>query len=238
MGSNNLMNFLKNICSITLLLLFVSCASLPNREYTSEAERLYYNGIFYLQHGNGFNDYYQRALESFDTIIEKYKGSKYEPLARLGKADTFFQEGEYQKAAIAYDEFITLYPFKYPEVLKAKYKLALCYYKLSESFDRDQHYTKLAYNSFIDFLSICQQNKHTDFCKKNIETAQKKALEMRDKLARRIMYIAKFYLKRNYKLAAINRLKELIQKYPDSSYSLKASKLLKKLEAELWNTNK
>ncbi len=236
MVKNNWTNLLKSICSIAILMVIVSCASLPQKEYGSEAERLYNEGIFYLQHANGFNDYYQRALKLFEEIIEKYKGSKYEPLARIGKADTLFKEGKYKEAAIPYDEFITLFPFQYPEVLKAKYMLAMCYYNLSESFDRDQHYTTLAYNSFGEFLQICSRNPQREmkYCTDYSGDAREKLKEMENKLAHRIYYIAEFYLKRNYRLAAISRLKTLINTFPDSQYTERARSLLKQLERELW----
>ena len=212
----------------------MGCASLPQKGYRSVPEKLYYEGMFYLEHGNDFNNYYEKALSRFDQVIDNYKGSKYEPLARLAKGRVLFKEGKYTEAAVVFDEFISLYPF-HAEVPQAKYLLAECYYRLSDSFDRDLNYIQMAYQQFGDFLTLCsQRTQKSGFCKNKVDGARRYYREIKEKLARRIYYIGKFYLKRGYRLAALSRFRELISMYPDTSYGKKAEKLVTKIEKEIW----
>ena len=227
---------LRITCVSIMILLFVgSCASLPKRNYSSEEEKLYSEAIFYLEHGNGFNDYYQRAYKLFEELLEKYPGSKYEVAAKIGKADALFKQGKYSLAAAIYGEVLNSYPYD-PLSVKAKFMLAECYRNLSDTYDRDLQNIQLAYQNYEEFLEFCRMKNgvNPEFCRDKIEKAVKLKSEMEDKLAKRILYIARFYLKRGYKLAAYERLKELLDKYPDSSVAEDARRVYERLSGELW----
>ncbi len=204
---------------------------------------------------------WETILKLLKEVQLRYTYSPYATLAELRTGDVFFERGEYEQAAIEYEEFLKRHP-AHPDAPYATYQLSRSFYRQLKSPDRDPTYTRDALKWFTIFV-----DKYPD--SPLVPTAEKRIIKCRQRLAKREIYIGNFYNKRkNYKAAAFRynvvveeysdtkqmpeamyllgrayakqdkydlaraTLTRLVQTYPDESYANKASSLLSKIEGK------
>jgi outer membrane protein assembly factor BamD (BamD/ComL family) len=68
------------------------------------------------------NSHYAEARTLLDTLISKHPDSSYVPRAKLSIADAWFSEGNFEKAELEYNDFVTFFPNR-PEAAKAQSKI-------------------------------------------------------------------------------------------------------------------
>ncbi len=261
----------ENKLSVFLLLTFsmlfvVSCGSKKVPKDMND-EQLYEAAVEELQGQNrGFPWIF--GGRDFDTIFKlfkevqlRYTYSSYATLAELRTADTYFERGEYETAAIEYEEFLKRHP-GHKEAAYATYRLGLSFYKEISSPDRDPTFTREALEWFTFFVDEYPGSPL-------VPDAEQRMQKCRDRLAKREIMIGNFYNKRkNYNAAASryivvvseypnsnkyqealyllgrayakseryelarNTLSRLVQEYPDQKYSGKASSILNDIEGK------
>ncbi len=204
---------------------------------------------------------YDTILKYLKEVQLRYTYSPYATLAELRVGDVFFDKGEYEQAAIEYEEFLKRHP-GHPDASYATYRLALSFYREVKSPDRDPTTTREALKWFNLFIE-----KYPD--SPLVANAKKRVVKCRQRLAKREIYIGNFYSKRkNYKAAAhryslvVNdysdtkqrpeamyllgrayakqdqydlareTLNQLVQGYPNEKYSNKASSLLNDIQGK------
>jgi outer membrane protein assembly factor BamD len=261
----------ENKLSVFLLLTFsmlfvVSCGSKKVPKDMND-EQLYEAAVEELQGQSGGFPWIFGGRD-FDTIFKlfkevqlRYTYSPYATLAELRTADTYFERGEYETAAIEYEEFLKRHP-GHKEVAYATYRLALSFYKEIRSPDRDPTFTREALKWFTLFVDEYPGSPL-------VPDAEQRMQKCRDRLAKREIMIGNFYNKRkNYNAAAgrylvvvseypnsnkyqealyllgrayakseryelaRNTLNQLVQEYPDQKYSGKASSILNNIEGK------
>jgi outer membrane protein assembly factor BamD len=151
------------------------------------------------------------ARKYFRRIIDGFPQSELVPAARLGLADAFFSEGGTANrilAASAYREFLTFYP-SHPRADYAQFRVAESYFAQKNPPDRDQTPTHQALEEYQRLLDVYPDSAY-------VEQARQRIKQCRQTLARHEFDVGYFYqrTRRAYR-AAINRFKELLQKYPD-----------------------
>jgi outer membrane protein assembly factor BamD len=204
---------------------------------------------------------YETILKYLKEVQLRYTYSPYATLAELRTGDVFFEQGDYEQAAVEYEEFIKRHP-GHQEASYATYQLAISYYRQILSPDRDPTTTREA----LKWLNIFIE-KYPD--SPLVAKAEQRVVKCRQRLAKREIYIGNFYNKRkNYK-AAVHRyglvvadysdtkqmpeamyllgrayakqdqydlaratLNQLVQTYPDEKYAGKASSLLNDIEGK------
>lgn len=139
----------------------------------------------------------------------RYTYSPYAALAELRTGDVFFQRGDYEQAAIEYEEFLKRHP-GHREAAYATYRLALSYYKEIRSPDRDPTGMRQALQWFNVFIE-----KYPD--SPLVPDAREKIIKCRNRLAKREIYIGNFYSKRDNYKAAADRYKIVVNDYSDTS---------------------
>ncbi len=204
---------------------------------------------------------YETILKYLKEVQLRYTYSPYATLAELRTGDVFFEQGEYEQAAIEYEEFIKRHP-GHQEASYATYQLAISYYRQILSPDRDPTTTREALKWFNIFIEKYPSSPL-------VAKAEQRVVKCRQRLAKREIYIGNFYNKRkNYKAAAhryglvvadysdtkqmpeamylLGRayakqdeydlaratLNQLVQTYPDEKYAGKASSLLNNIEGK------
>jgi len=204
---------------------------------------------------------YETILKYFKEVQLRYTYSPYATLAELRTGDIFFERGEYEQAAIEYEEFIKRHP-AHKDASYATYQLARSYYRQILSPDRDPTTTREALKWFNIFI---EQYPDSPL----VATAEGRVVKCRQRLAKREIYIGNFYNKRkNYPAAAYRygivvtdysdtkqmpeamyllgrayakqdqydlaraTLTQLVQTYPDEKYANKASSLLSDIEGK------
>lgn len=176
------------------------------------------------------NHNYPRAVELFGEVERLYPFSKLAPKARVMTAYSHFKDEEYDKAIDVINSFIDLNPGS-KEVQFMHYLKAISYYDRIKDVRRDQEVTRQAK---LAFEEIIRRFPGTSYAKE----AKYKLNLIRDHLAGKEMEVGRFYAtKKNY-IAALNRYKEVLKEYDDTSqveealYRLVETNLLLGIDSE------
>jgi outer membrane protein assembly factor BamD len=151
---------------------------------------------------------YEEAEESFKTLMEDYPLSPFALEAQLMMADVSYAQEKYDEASSYYTNFVALHP-THTRASYALFQKGMSYFKDVLSYDRDQTSTRKALFAFEDLVAAYPGS-----------TYREKAVELigflRRRLARRELYIARFYFKgKNYK-GALSRFRDVLKEYPEA----------------------
>ncbi len=149
---------------------------------------------------------YEKAIETFQAIIDNYPYSEYEIEAQLKIADAYFDSGSYDEALSYYRDFADLHP-QNPRVPYTVLRSALCHYNQIKSINRDQTSTREALK-YLEMLSTRYPYEP--------ETREGEIIlqKLRTRLADNMMEIGDFYLVRTQYQSAANRYRSVIDEYP------------------------
>jgi outer membrane protein assembly factor BamD len=149
---------------------------------------------------------YDKAIETFQTIIDNYPYSEWAVKAELKIADAYFEDKRYEEALSYYRSFADLHP-QHERVPYTILQSALSHYKQIRSVNRDQ---TAARESQRYLEQLIRQYPYAP------ETSQGETLlrEIRTRLSRNVMQMGDFYLKRQEYQAAAERYRGLLNTYP------------------------
>jgi outer membrane protein assembly factor BamD len=190
--------------SILLLLAIVLALGCGQKKLPEEktAEVLAEEGLKEFNAGN-----YYLAIDSFKKLKDWYPFSNKAILAELKIADSHYFQKSYNEAIAAYGEFVNLHPQNEssPYVL---FQIGQCYFVQIPTLDRDQTYAQQAYNSYNRLIKQFPDNEY-------LHTAQANMKKCLQNLAGHELYVAEFYLKAKKYKAALKRLTDLLNGFPD-----------------------
>ena len=166
---------------------------------------------------------YLQAYEEFRIVTLQYQGNSLANDAQYLMGECKFKREEYILAAYEYDVLIRTMPTS-PYVAKARYSRALCYYKMSPSFNLDQNYSKQAIDEFQSFIEY----NPTDSL---VSDAEKKIGELNAKLAQKEYENGVTYMHMDYFKSAAASFDHVLEKYHDTPYAEQAQ--MRKAEAQL-----
>lgn len=158
------------------------------------------------------NKRFDVARLTLQTLLNTYPDSEYLSAAKLGIADSYFQEGStgaLTNAEVEYKDFITFFPND-PQVAFAQYRAALCNYRRLEKPDRDRTFARRAENEFQLLLLNYPESEYA-------ADGEKKLIAVQEVLAEGDFRIASFYFKRGTWRAAAARLTQVVERYPNHS---------------------
>jgi outer membrane protein assembly factor BamD len=192
------------LCSI-LLLFSGGCSIIkqffPDEEEMSAAE-LMSEGTVNFERG-----YLTEAKEAFQKVKDRYPYSKFAVAAELRMADAMYENGDYDEASEAYDEFERLHP-KNPEIPYVIYQKGMCQFRQVRTIDREQGHTLKAKEEFERLVSRFPRDEYAHKARKHIR-------ECLIFLAENEMYVANYYYRMGKYRAAMARYIYLIENYPD-----------------------
>ena len=157
---------------------------------------------------------YERAVESFNTIIESFSGSAVVDSALYFLAEAHFKNEDYLTAAYEYERVYTDYPAS-QFIAEAQYKKALSYSMESPRANLDQENTRLSIDEFTRFIENYPGHPLA-------AEAQKKIEELTEKLAYKDYLAAELYRKMDNPEsleAALIYYQSVMKDYPRSSWS-------------------
>ena len=181
-------------------------------DYSKSAERLF------LEAKDEFDDQDCVSAEpKFQDVRRKFPYSRYAVLAELRIADCQYIQDNHAEAAVLYEQFVAAHP-THEEAHYAAYRRGLSFVKqipkdvfiLPASYERDQSATRDARNTLKRFLLTYPKSKWRG-------DAEKRLREVVDALVRHEMYVAKFYLGKDDKIAAAVRLEKVRDNFEESS---------------------
>ena len=197
------------------LLMLLGCGSSEPVEQLS-AEKRFAVGVRLFNNGD-----YLDAIEDFKIVTLQFQGSSVADAAQYYLAECRYEREEYILAAYEYETLLRTMPTS-PYATKARYKRAMCYYRLSPPAYLDQDYTRKAIDEFQAFIEYTP----TDSL---VHDAEAKITELNSKLAKKDYDDGVQYMRMDYYRAAIVYFESVLEKYHDTPYAELAQ--LKKCEA-------
>jgi len=150
------------------------------------------------------------ATKKFNEAEMLFPQSEWAPRAALMSAYAYWTSQYYSSASDELKRFIKIYPSN-ENLDYAYYLLAMCYYDSIEDEKKD---LKPLLESKKNFQILIKKFPSTDYSL----DAEYKLLLIEDFLAAKELYIARHYMKKQKWIAAINRLKNIINNYDASIY--------------------
>jgi outer membrane protein assembly factor BamD len=163
------------------------------------------------------NHDYDKAISYFQKIESRYPHGKYAVQAQLEIAYTYYKKPDPAAAIAAADRFIKQHPH-HPNVDYAYYLKGLANFnergiveKLTEQdiSDRDP---KALRDSFLAFKDLITRYPDSKYAKDAIQRMG----YLVNTLAEHEIHVARYYMNRQAYLAAINRCKYALEKYPEA----------------------
>lgn len=209
---------MKKIYSLGLILILfigVSACKKNNKKESVEvtkfsAETLYNKSKKYLDLG-----LWDNAILHYKHLRNQYPFGRYAEQGSLELAYAYFRTYDMELAISTLERFIKNYP-AHEHLDYAYYLKGLIYFesekglvekiKPSESIDRNQENAKLAFVSFKTFIEKFPNSIYAS-------DAELRMLHIRNKLAAYELHIAKYYMRREAYIGAINRCKYVIEAF-------------------------
>ena len=201
------MNILNKFIYFCLILLTFSCSKTVEEVSTLTGDKIEIQMIIAYRTGiEAFNQQnFLKAAKKFSEAELLFPQSEWAPKASLMAAYAFYIDGYYDDAIFQLNQFIKTYP-KNSRISYANYLEAMSYY--SKIIDEKKDLNPLI-KSKKKFEYIIETYPESDFA---LDSSFKLDL-IHEPLASKEMYIAKHYMKKQKWIAAINRLKYIIDEY-------------------------
>jgi outer membrane protein assembly factor BamD len=190
---------------VLLPLLLADCSSTTLPPENRSAEDLY-NSAFNAMN----NEEFTTAAKQFDEVERLHPYSIWATRAQLMSAYADYQGLRYDDAIDALTRFIELHPGN-PHVDYAYYMRALCWYEQIADVRRDQKASQQAYEGFTEVMRRFSGSPYA-------RDAAAKLVFTRDHLAAQDMEIGRWYEGRGNLISAVNRFKEVVDRYQDTSH--------------------
>jgi len=156
---------------------------------------------------------YEVARLTLQTLINTYPDSEYLAKAKLAIADAWYRQGgttALAQAEAEYKDFITFFPTM-AEAGEAQLKVAMIHYQQMEKANRDATHARRAEDEFKQLLL---QFPNGPF----VEEAKQRLREVQEVLAQHEFDVGRqYFVSRQNIRAAIPRLKDLTEQYPNFS---------------------
>ena len=188
--------------TVSLMLLALAACGLPEDKTIPDTppETLFNHAMTQLEAGEG-----TESIKYFDEVDRQHPYSVWANKAQLMSAFALYSLNKYDDALSALDRFIQLHPGS-RDAPYSYYLKALCYYERITDVTRDQEITQQALKSLQDVARRFPDSQYA-------RDAQIKIDLTRDHLAGKEMEIGRFYMKRHQFLAAINRFRNVVEKF-------------------------
>ena len=206
------MSYIKIIIAFFFLVL-TSCSSnkevsenlIENDDLEIEMIKTYKDALDALESGDAFF-----ASKKFNEVEILFPQSEWAPKASLMSAYSYWSQQYYSNSIDELERFIKLYSNN-SNLDYAHYLLAMCYYDSIVDEKKDLlHLTK----SKKYFELVIEKFPNTDYAL----DARYKIELIQDFMAAKELYIARHYIKREKWIAAINRLKNIVNNYDTTIY--------------------
>ena len=201
---------------ILLIMTFSGCSSLGSIFEEKDptvgltASQLYAQGKEFLDAAD-FNN----AIKLFEILEARYPFGKYSTQAMLDISYAYYASNQKDEAIVEINRFIRLYP-NHPNVSYAYYLRAL------SNFDKDANVISRFFghdpsrydvtdlkNSFNDFTTVVNRFPDSKYADDSINRLR----YIKNQIARNELYIAEYYDKRSANIAAIERVKFMLENY-------------------------
>ena len=199
---------------------FLSGCSLfggPNKKVDLVADGLTPKELYQLAEDNIKAGTLDEAIKQYELILSSYPASKYSIQARLDIAYNLFNRKKYNRALIVLDGFIERYPsnsstpyaYYLRGVIAEEKSKSILDNIITDSAQRDVQSIREAYQYYTLLIERFPVSKYS-------KDASTKLNMLTNILAKHEFYVAIYYTKLGSNIAAINRVKYIIENFPNS----------------------
>ena len=205
------MKILKNLVLCVIILLLVSCSKdnkvsiVKEKNIETQMIEAFEEGYKELENGDVLF-----AAKKFNEAELLYPQSKWAPRAALLAAYSYYSQDYYYDAEYELNRFLKVYPNE-KDIPYAHYLLGMVYYERIVDEKKDLGPLVMAEEKF---KFIEKNYPNTDFA---LDSSYKLDL-IQDYLASKEMYIGIHYMKKKKWIAAINRFKNVVNLYQETSF--------------------
>ncbi len=200
----------RSLALAALAVSFLAACSSDDEDVPEQpAETLYLNAINTLEAGEP-----AQAAPLFEEVERQHPYSKWATQAQLMAAYSYYLVDDYDSAIPALETFLDLHPGN-ANAAYAYYLRALCYYEQITDVTRDQGNTEEALRHLSDLVARFPNTPYA-------RDASLKLDLVRDHLAGKEMNVGRYYLTRGLHLAAINRFRNVIERYQTTTHTPEA----------------
>jgi len=205
------MKFLKNIFLVLIICLIISCSKeekvsiVKEKNIETQMIEAFREGYEELENGDVLF-----AAKKFNEAELLFPQSEWAPKAALLAAYSYYSQDYYYDAEYELNRFLKIYPNE-KSVPYAHYLLGMVYYEKIIDEKKDLEPLVLAEKKF---KFIEKNYPDTDFA---LDASYKLDL-IQDYLASKEMYIGIHYIKKKKWIAAINRFKNVVNNYDETSF--------------------
>ena len=206
------MNYILKTLTIVFLILLNSCGDKSEKKIILEKTNLeqqmieaYKKGVEALEEGHVLY-----AATNFKMAQNLFPQSDWAAKSNIMAAYAYYSQDYYGDAIFELEQFIKTYPKNKYEAY-AYYLVALCHYERIIDEKKD---LKPLIKSKEYFKSLVEMHPSTDFA----IDAKFKIILIENIMASKEIYIAKYYLKKEKWIPAINRFKNVLTYYSETQY--------------------
>ncbi len=206
--------------------LLAGCSLLPDKIDETRgwsAQRLYSEAKEAMNGGN-----YKTALEYLDKLQARYPFGRFAQQAQLDTIYIQYKDNEPDAALAAADRFIKANP-RHPYVDYAYYMKGLVNFRRNNTIleqiapsDRAKTDTATARQSYSDFAELIRKFPNSKYA----EDARQRMLFLHNSLAAYEVHVADYYLRRGAYVAAVNRVKYVLENYAHTPASAQALSIM------------
>tara|TARA_B100000941_G_scaffold287912_1_gene263909 strand:+ start:679 stop:1551 length:873 start_codon:yes stop_codon:yes gene_type:complete len=158
---------------------------------------------------------FNNAIKYFEVLESRFPFGKYSTQAMLDLSYAYYASNKRDTAIIEINRFIRLYP-NHPEVSYAYYLRALANFDKDANvvtrffgYDPSRYDVTALKESFNDFSIVVNRYPNTKYADDSLN----RLVYIRNQIARSELYIAEYYHKRSAHVAAVERIKYMLENY-------------------------
>ena len=183
----------------------VSCSKYQKLLKSTDYEEKFQMAFVYYQQGD-----YHRAIQLFDQIIPYYRGTDRAETISYHYAYAHYNQKDYILASFYFKRFATTFP-RSKHVEEATFMSAYCKYLDSPAHSLDQTSTMEAIQELQVFINKYPESPRVDEANSLID-------DLRSKLEKKAMEIARLYFNMESYNAAITSLNNVLKDFPDTDF--------------------
>ena len=193
-----------------LLLLAGACTKTgeSSSEYIDSiepADELYNQGLANLDAGDR-----KEARDKFEAIDKQHPYSEFSRKSLLMLTFMAYRDGQYTDSVSTGKRYVSLYPGS-KDAAYAQYLVGMSYFRQMPDVTRDQNITAKAYTAM---KVVSEQYSESEY----VEDAKAKMRITFDQIAGKEMLVGRYYQERREFLAAVNRFRQVIEKFPTTRH--------------------
>jgi len=164
---------------------------------------------YYKEASAAFTDKnYEVAISRYKDLLDQYPFSDHAEEAELRIAQSHYKSKHFPEAVAAFNDFQRMHPMS-PHLPKVYYLLGKSYMDQMTTIDRDQAASENAHGWFRVVVDRYPESRWAKLSRRRLATC-------RNALAEHELYIAAYYFKHQNLRAGENRVKGILENYPDT----------------------